>query len=161
MMHCILVNWYVAAIFARCFVFIACKLQKGVSSARSDDTKGLKGSILDWIVPKGQSLIPSLSRNVKVDRGFHHERTGFLLCPAGMDWADPEYGLRLIHDFCANAMFRVKEKLRNGEIIIRGDQWPLFLYADCEYDPDDPWKGLFKNQILVSVSDLKWLVIPS
>jgi hypothetical protein len=49
-------------------------------------------------------------------------------------------------------MFRVKDKLRNGEMVIPGDQWPLFLYANCEYDPDDPWKGLLRNSILVSVS---------
>jgi hypothetical protein len=61
-----------------------------VSSARSDDTKSLKGPILDWIIPVGQSLNPPLARNVKMDRGFHHDRTGFLLCPAGMDWSDLE-----------------------------------------------------------------------
>lgn len=66
------------------------QIQKGVSSARSDDTKGLKGTILDWIVPRGQALIPPLARNIKTDRGFHHERTGALLCPAGLDWSDPE-----------------------------------------------------------------------
>ena len=42
-------------------------VQKGVSSARSDDTKGLKGAILDWIVPHGQSLHPPIARNVKID----------------------------------------------------------------------------------------------
>jgi hypothetical protein len=67
------------------------QLQKGVSGARSDDTKSLKGPILDWITPRGQSLDPPLSRNVKVNRGFHHERTGSLLCPAGVNWTDPEY----------------------------------------------------------------------
>jgi len=66
------------------------KIQRGLSSARSDDTKSLKGPILDWIVPAGQALNPPLARNVKMDRGFHHERTGTLLCPAGMDWSDPE-----------------------------------------------------------------------
>jgi hypothetical protein len=25
-----------------------------------------------------------------VDRGFHHERTGALLCPAGLDWSNVE-----------------------------------------------------------------------
>jgi hypothetical protein len=69
----------------------ASKLQKGASSARSDDTKGLKGSILEWIVPLGQTLSPPLSRNVKTDRGFQHERTGALLCPTGLDWSDQEY----------------------------------------------------------------------
>ena len=66
------------------------KIQKGVSSARSDDTKGLKGAILDWIAPKGQPLDPPLARNIKTDRGFHHDRTGYLLCPAGLDWSDKE-----------------------------------------------------------------------
>jgi hypothetical protein len=67
------------------------KIQKGVSGARSDDTKSLKGVILDWITPRGQSLHPPLSRNIKMDRGFHHERTGALLCPAGMDWSDDKF----------------------------------------------------------------------
>ena len=47
--------------------------------------------------------------------------------------------------------FRIKEKLRSGEMQVRGDQWPLFLYADLAYDPDDPWNGLLQNQILIMV----------
>lgn len=66
------------------------QIQKGVSNARSDDTKSLKGAVLDWIVPRGQPLEPPLYRNVKTDRGFHHHRTGFLLCPVGLDWYNPE-----------------------------------------------------------------------
>ena len=52
--------------------------------------KSLKGAVLDWITPRGQSLVPPLARNVKTDRGFHHERTGALLCPAGLDWSNAE-----------------------------------------------------------------------
>jgi hypothetical protein len=48
--------------------------------------------------------------------------------------------------------FRVKGKLQSGEMAIPGDQWPVFLYAGYEYDPEDPWKGLFRSTILVSVS---------
>ena len=66
------------------------KLSKGTSGARGDDTKSLKGAVLDWITPRGQSLVPPLARNVKVDCGFNHERTGALLCPAGLDWSNPE-----------------------------------------------------------------------
>ena len=47
---------------------------------------------------------------------------------------------------------RVKAKLQSGEMAISGDQWPLFLFADNIYDPEDPWKGLLKSSILVSVS---------
>jgi hypothetical protein len=36
---------------------------------------------------------------------------------------------------------------------VRGDQWPFFLYADLAYDPDDPWNGLLRNQLLVFVSE--------
>jgi hypothetical protein len=66
------------------------KIQKGVSGARSDDTKSLKGTILDWIAPPGETLSPPLARNIKCDRGYHHERTGALLCPTGFDWACAE-----------------------------------------------------------------------
>ncbi|KAH7904496.1 hypothetical protein BJ138DRAFT_1237326, partial [Hygrophoropsis aurantiaca] len=65
-------------------------IQKGAASARSDDTKSLKSAILDWITPQGQSLNPPLARNVKIDRGYHHDCTGALLCPAGLDWDNNE-----------------------------------------------------------------------
>ena len=68
----------------------ACKLQKGLLSARADDTKGLKGAIIDWITPPGQSLTPPIVQNVKIDCGFNHKHTGSLLCPAGLDWNDSE-----------------------------------------------------------------------
>ncbi|KAG2357546.1 hypothetical protein BDR07DRAFT_1239674, partial [Suillus spraguei] len=32
--------------------------------------------------------------------------------------------------------------LKSGETAVRGDQWPVFLYARYEYDPKDLWKGL-------------------
>lgn len=66
------------------------QIQKGSSSARADDTKSLKAAVLDWITPRGQPLNPPLARNVKTDRGFHHKRTGALLCPAGLDWCNTE-----------------------------------------------------------------------
>ncbi|KAG6912373.1 hypothetical protein DXG01_015073, partial [Tephrocybe rancida] len=65
-------------------------LQKGATGARADDTRSLKGPILDWITPHGENLSPPLSRHIKTDRGFRHERTGELLCPTGLDWNDPE-----------------------------------------------------------------------
>ena len=103
----------------------------------------------------GHSLNPPLARNIKTDRGFHHERTGALLCPAGLDWSDPEYVLTL----CVTESYvltlsnrRIKGRLRSGEMTVPGDQWPIFLYAGYEYDPQNPWKGLFKSTLLVCVS---------
>jgi hypothetical protein len=61
-----------------------------MSGARADDTKSLKGAVIEWITPKGQSLNPPLFQNIKVDCGFHHERTGALLCPVDLDWSSQE-----------------------------------------------------------------------
>ena len=44
---------------------------------------------------------------------------------------------------------QMKTKLQSGEIVVTGDQWPLFLYADYHYDPDDPW--IFRSALLVCV----------
>lgn len=46
---------------------------------------------------------------------------------------------------------RVKEMLRSGNYSVAGDQWPILMYKDEIYDPEDPWRGLFKNRILVLV----------
>jgi len=69
-----------------------------------------------------------------------------------MDWSVRSYVVA-VPTFVAVLTFhgRIKEKLRSGEIQVRGDQWPLFLYADLAYDPDDPWNGLMRNQLLITV----------
>ncbi|KAL4070463.1 hypothetical protein J3A83DRAFT_4358645 [Scleroderma citrinum] len=109
-------------------------LSKGTSGARGDDTKSLKGAVLDWITPRGQGLVLPLACNMKVNCSFNHKQTGALLCPAGLDWSNPE----------------IKAKLWNGEIVISGDEWLLFLYANYWYDSEDPWNSLFCSAPLVS-----------
>ncbi|KAF8239325.1 hypothetical protein L208DRAFT_1238246 [Tricholoma matsutake] len=114
-------------------IAIADLIQRGISSARSDDTKSLKGIVLEWMSPPGIPLNPPLSRNVKTNRGYHHPVTGTLLCPAGLDWNDAD----------------IREKLSSGKMPVHGDQWPMLVYADQEYDPQDPWEGLFRSRILI------------
>ncbi|KAG1874035.1 hypothetical protein C8R48DRAFT_769424 [Suillus tomentosus] len=106
---------------------------KGAAGARGDDTKTLKSAVLDWIAPKGEAIQPPLHRNSKIDRGFNHELTGSLLCPAGLDWNNSQ----------------TKEHLRSGELLVCGDQWPVFLYAHHIYDAEDPWCGLLRSRLLV------------
>ena len=48
-------------------------------------------------------------------------------------------------------IIRTKEKLRNGELVIKGDQWPIFLYHGYVYDEEDPWNGLLRSALLVKV----------
>ncbi|KAG1854518.1 hypothetical protein F4604DRAFT_1883338 [Suillus subluteus] len=95
---------------------------KGAAGARGDDMKTLKSAILDWIVPQGEAIQPPLHRNSKIDRGFNHDLTGFLLCPVGLDWNDSQ----------------TKE-----------NQWPIFVYAHHTYDSEDPWNGLLRSRLLV------------
>ena len=47
---------------------------------------------------------------------------------------------------------RIKEKLCSGKLSVSGDNWPIFLYHGYNYDPEDPWNGLFRSAVLVSVS---------
>jgi hypothetical protein len=48
--------------------------------------------------------------------------------------------------------FSVKEQLRSGELTTTGDEWPMFLYHGYTYDPEDPWNGLFRSSLLITVS---------
>jgi len=80
--------------------FHSSKIQKDISSARSDDTKSLKDVVLDWILLRDKATssdIPSdmpstpkptpLLWNIKMNWGFHHPITGALLqCPAGFNY---------------------------------------------------------------------------
>ncbi|KAG2347117.1 hypothetical protein BDR05DRAFT_974185 [Suillus weaverae] len=101
-------------------------LNKGASGARGNNTKTLKSAVLEWLVPRGQVS----------DHGFNHEVTSALLCPTGLDWSDTA----------------TKLSLKSGETTVHGNQWPMFLYAGYEYDPEAPWKGLLRGEILIFVS---------
>jgi hypothetical protein len=36
-------------------------------------------------------------------------------------------------------------------MVVRGDQWPLLVYAKQMFDPVEPWDGLFRSELLVWV----------
>ena len=48
----------------------------------------------------------------------------------------------------------MRAKLSSGELAVRGDQWPLLVYANQEFDPEDPWNGLFRSRLLIWVGHL-------
>jgi hypothetical protein len=50
-----------------------------------------------------------------------------------------------------HGLSRQKELLRNHEIMVTGAQWPHCMYEGEVFDPNDAWKGLLRNEILVKV----------
>ncbi|KAJ3517391.1 hypothetical protein NMY22_g13977 [Coprinellus aureogranulatus] len=114
-------------------IYAADMLTKGVNTARADDVKSLKSAVIDWITPEGGVLSPTLPRNSKVGRGFHHSTTGRYLCPTDYDWEDEN----------------VRRQLRSHQLGVSGHQWPILLYADLKCNEEDMWDGLLKGRILV------------
>jgi len=46
----------------------------------------------------------------------------------------------------------VHAKLASGELIVHGNQWPMLVYTNQEYNSEDSWNGLFRSQLLIWVS---------
>ncbi|TFK81532.1 hypothetical protein K466DRAFT_455048, partial [Polyporus arcularius HHB13444] len=110
-------------------------IQRGAAASRGDDVKGIKTAVVDWITHKEHGLVPPIPRNQMGGRGFNHDVTGRLLCPAGLDWS--KYPIR-----------RCRERLANKALTVKGDQWPLFLYLNQKYDPHNPWEGFLLGKIV-------------
>lgn len=86
----VLESWYIVFCVTRAHAY-GLQIGKGAAGARGDDTKMLKSAIFNWVSLKGKVIQPPLHRNSKIDCGFNHDLTGSLLCPAGLDWNDPQY----------------------------------------------------------------------
>ena len=130
------------------------QIQKGASSTWSDDTKSLKGAILDWNTRWGKPLCALLMQSVKTNQGFHHECTGALLCPVGLDWSSAEFVFcyPLTMHILTNS--RTKKKLQSGKMAVPGDVWPVFLYHGDNFNPEHPWNGLFCSSLLILVGSI-------
>lgn len=59
-----------------------------------------------------------------------------------------------LHPFPSNICFRVQRELSSGQLVPSGDLWPRFLYRGHHYNPENPWEGLFRGRLLVSVSKI-------
>ena len=121
----ILQIWYVC-----CCLHLICRtswpqsqIQKGINGACVDDTKGVKCTIIDWITPKGQSLTPHIPQNGKAGRGFNHECTRALFCPAGLDWNNSK---------CVSYLI-----------------WFDLILANCDFQGRDPswWMAKFRLRV--------------
>jgi hypothetical protein len=74
-------------------------------------------------------------------------------------WLNPtptRVGLVAVHSRCV----WMRPILQSSEFLVTGDQWPIFLYHGYSYDPDDPWDGLLRSALLISVSFHSILCFP-
>jgi len=89
----------------------------------------MKSAIIDWITPKGQALNPHIPRNVKSGRGFNHERTGALLCPAGLNWNNMEYVRYLISFWVVQWHCNFKDTNKVDERSNPGRGWSMACFS--------------------------------
>lgn len=47
--------------------------------------------------------------------------------------------------------FSIKQQLKNKELAVPGNHWPLFLYRNEAYNPEEPWRGFCRSKLLVCV----------
>ena len=69
----------------------------------------------------------------------------------GVTWSEYLFSA-FCYSFNMCVASRTRTKLSNSELQVAGDQWPIFLYANYTYNPEDPWNGLLCSGLLVSVS---------
>ncbi|KAG1784686.1 uncharacterized protein HD556DRAFT_1250963 [Suillus plorans] len=110
------------------------KLKKGADAARGDDTSTLKDLVATWV---NQDFRPSrlLKSDEKQSRGFTHDVSGMLLCPAEWDWG--------------NDIVKAGIRDRTSDYIVSENSWPLFIYENYSVNPNNLEQGLFRSRILV------------
>ncbi|KAI0349323.1 hypothetical protein OH77DRAFT_1465554 [Trametes cingulata] len=117
--------------------FAAC-LQIGVSGAKSDDTRSLRGAVIDWLKLDFPADTVDLNSDTKVSRGFRNEVTGRLLCPVMLDWKDENVRTQSVN----------RTATVSGDPV-NGSHWPSFLYASGLYDENLPWVGFLMGEYLL------------
>lgn len=115
-------------------------LDSAAAQGRNDDTARLKAMTLTFmpapvLTDMPESLLNSAA--AKQERGWHHLRTARMLCP-----------MALLSEFDSDPN-TFSRKVRDGEIAISGDAFPLFLYDLSAFDPDDDEAGLLRGEILL------------
>ncbi|KAG2116480.1 uncharacterized protein F5147DRAFT_559345, partial [Suillus discolor] len=99
--------------------------------ARGDDITSLKFTLVSWLMQTSLTLNSIIFHRNKFCLRFYHNTTEQLLCPVNYNWDDA--AIWNYHpDYCA--MFY---------------SWPSYLYSDRYYNPKNPMKGLFKDELLM------------
>ncbi|KAG1733431.1 hypothetical protein EDB19DRAFT_1911569 [Suillus lakei] len=105
-------------------------LWQGADGARGNDTSKLKALISEWVNREFKPDHP-VDPNDKHSCGFTNDVCGRLLCPAEIDWNNPEF------------------EITRRDHIVMDLSFLAFLYDKYTTNPDDLEEGLFKGKILL------------
>ncbi|KAG1893345.1 uncharacterized protein F5891DRAFT_963076, partial [Suillus fuscotomentosus] len=111
-------------------------LNESSDGARGDDSAGLKRAVADWLMERTPTPNPPIHKQNKSGRGFYHDVMGELLCPV---------------DYTVTGAIQLSIRDYHPDFHITACSWPLFLYKDGCYNPQNPTKDLFKGELLVKV----------
>ncbi|KAJ6516980.1 hypothetical protein DFH09DRAFT_1332652 [Mycena vulgaris] len=141
------------------------RFRKAATSARQNDTGGLKHK-LDYLVSDpSKSLVPAIRESAsKSDRGVNHPmlHDAIVSWPLRMainarDTTDNSEESDTLSLEAVNALKALmKGKLITGKAALTAAKYPSCFYADDMYNPTDPEKGLFRSKFLLRVIRHIW-----
>lgn len=124
------------------------KMDSARSHARGSDINGMKNNVHRWI---DKTKYP-VTFDTKTSRhlcGYRNETTGYLLCPAELDWNDAQYGFSFL-PVLFSLVIRVRANLK-GNKKMKPTDFPKFLWKDETMNPDNMFDGFMRGSILVKV----------
>ncbi|KAG5633225.1 hypothetical protein H0H81_009735, partial [Sphagnurus paluster] len=105
-------------------------IETGRNKARSTDIHSLKQQMGRW-----KNFDPPFDATIRngASLGFHNRTTGKFLCPANVNWSDPNNRIAL-HD---------------GTWKVGPKDMPLYLWLDEKVNTTDFFLGFMKGEIVV------------
>ncbi|KAG6905674.1 hypothetical protein DXG01_001312 [Tephrocybe rancida] len=114
---------------------------RGILAARLHDKGTIRAIVFSCLVVTFSDAAQGLEGLDKADLGLNHPLTGSLLCPVDLDWDDPPQA----------ASTETQAEIKAGTFKNQEWGWPSFVYAfGPPLEPEDLWKGLFRNPFLVT-----------
>ncbi|KAJ6478910.1 hypothetical protein C8R45DRAFT_1101350 [Mycena sanguinolenta] len=144
------------------------KFRKAAADARQQDTSGLKHKT-HYILPNPAQILtpPLIVSDLKSDRGVNHPMLRDAIVPwplrikinSRMAVEDGQGAAEApLTPEATNALNALLNgsKLTNGKAALTASNFPSCFYADGDYDPENPERGLFRSLFLLRVARHIW-----
>ncbi|KAJ7146244.1 hypothetical protein C8R44DRAFT_845460 [Mycena epipterygia] len=137
------------------------RFREAAASARQNDTSGLKHKMKYVLSDATRVLVPALGESAsKSDRGINHVMLRDEIIPWPLRIQINEVDDSDEPQATPKAMSALKAlmtgRLTNGKPALTANKYPSCFYADDEYDPTDPERGLFRSEFILRVLRHLW-----